>query len=431
MSEESKPPTPQQLDRAVGLSGAALLGLGSILGTGVFVSLTIVADLAAEWTVLAILIAGVLAVCNGLSSAQLASAHPVSGGAYEYGYRYLNPAAGFTAGWMFLIAKSASAATAALGIAHYINAVLPADREVCPILTGVAIVIVMTAIVLGGLRRSTQLNAVLVSLTLIALGVFVVKTNPLLVGVATEPVSQSGENSITASATSFPFARFFEACALAFVAFTGYGRVATMGEEIRNPTRNIPLAVILTLALTVTLYVAVGWSLMSANSGARSLIEHPGIGNGTLQSLIAIGALLAMLGVLLNLILGLSRVLLAMARRGDVPRGLAVLNSAGTSPNRCVIAVGVLVAGLCGLGQVHVTWSLSAFTVLVYYATANLCALKQPQDERRYPPAISVVGCIACCSLAIWVEPFAWITGLALIAVGLIWHSFRQSRRDD
>jgi APA family basic amino acid/polyamine antiporter len=421
MTEESSPSASQQLQRTVGLPGAVLLGLGSILGTGVFVSLTMVADLAADWTVLAILVAGALAVCNGLSSAQLAAAHPISGGTYEYGYRYLNPAAGFTAGWMFLVAKSASAATAALGIAHYINAILPSDREVCPILTGAIIVIFMTAFVLGGLKRSTRLNAILVSLTLAALTVFVINANPIA-------VSETAERS---SSNEFSYRHFFEACALAFVAFTGYGRVATMGEEIRDPARNIPLAILLTLTLTVMLYAAVGWSLSSSGPGVHSLVEHPALASSrVLQTLVAIGAMLAMLGVLLNLILGLSRVLLAMARRRDVPQGLAVLNSTGTSPNRCVIAIGILIAGLCALGDIRMTWSLSAFTVLVYYATANLCAIMQPPAERRYPRGIPIVGFVVCCSLAVWVEQLAWITGLTLIVIGLFWHCLRRRLND-
>ena len=419
-------PSPTQLHRTVGLSGAALLGLGSILGTGVFVSLTLVVELAGQWSGLAILVAGFLAVCNGLSSAQLAAAHPVSGGTYEYGYRYLNPTLGFTAGWMFLVAKSASAATAALGVAHYLNSLLPNDREVCPILTGVIVVAVMAIFVLGGLLRSTRINAVLVTLTLCSLIWFVVQVNFSTDVINNENPSPAAINSNAVAGESkavpFSFSRFFEACALAFVAFTGYGRVATMGEEIRDPARNISRAIIMTLIVTVVIYGLVGWSLMSSGAGVRSLVEHPTlVAQPVTRFVIAVGATLAMLGVLLNLLLGLSRVLLAMARRGDVPRSLAVLNSNGTSPQRCVIVVAIFVAGLCGLGKMQTTWSLSAFTVLVYYATANLCALKQPDAERRFPRSVSVAGAFICCSLAIWVDTFAWAAGLVLIAVGLLW----------
>ena len=117
--EESTPP-PAALARVVGLWGAVWMGLGSILGTGVFVSLGIATGVVGSGVVLAVALAALVATANGLSSAQLAAAHPVSGGTYEYGHRLVNPVAGFTAGWMFLAAKSASAATAALGCAGYL-----------------------------------------------------------------------------------------------------------------------------------------------------------------------------------------------------------------------------------------------------------------------------------------------------------------------
>ena len=163
---------PQQLKRVVGLPGAVTLGLGSILGTGVFVSLLFAVQLAGEWAVLSVAIAAGLAVCNGLSSAQLAASHPVSGGAYEYGYRFLNPTLGFNAGWMFLIAKGSSAATAALAFGECVRQVVPAANNVdVRILAGATIAIV-TALVLSGLRRSVRVNAVIVSVVLLALGAF-------------------------------------------------------------------------------------------------------------------------------------------------------------------------------------------------------------------------------------------------------------------
>ena len=107
------------LARVVGTPGAILLGLGSIVGTGAFVSIGIAAGVAGPSVVVATALAALLAACNGLSSAQLAADHPVSGGSYEYGYKHVSPRVGFMAGWMFLSAKSASAATAALGLAGY------------------------------------------------------------------------------------------------------------------------------------------------------------------------------------------------------------------------------------------------------------------------------------------------------------------------
>ncbi|MEO1560766.1 MAG: amino acid permease, partial [Cyanobacteria bacterium J06632_19] len=136
--------------------------------------------------------------------------------------------------------------------------------------------------------------------------------------------------------------------------------------------------------------------------------------------ILAIGAIFAMLGVLLNLILGLSRVLLAMGRRGDMPRIFARLNQSGTTPIPAVIAVSTIISVLVLIGNVKTTWSFSAFTVLIYYSVTNLAAFCLPSQERLYPSFLSIFGLSACMFLAFWVEPFIWQVGLALIIAGLI-----------
>ena len=171
---------PREMKRELGVFAATLLGLGSILGTGVFVSIGIAAGVAGPAVLLAIVLAGLVALCNALSSAQLAASHPVSGGTYEYGYEYLHPSLGFAAGWMFLCAKTASAATAALGFAGYLLHLLGAPAG--PWLRGVgsAAAVVLTLVVLGGMRRSSATNTAVVPVTVLALGAFVVAGLPAL-----------------------------------------------------------------------------------------------------------------------------------------------------------------------------------------------------------------------------------------------------------
>ncbi|MDX1585074.1 MAG: amino acid permease, partial [Thermoanaerobaculia bacterium] len=177
------------LDRVLGIPGAVLMGLGSILGTGIFVSIGVAAGIAGPAVVLAVALAAVVATFNGLSSAQLAANHPVSGGTYEYGYRYLNPSLGFTAGWMFLCAKSASAATAALGFAGYLLTALGHTEMTLRIAVALGIVALLTAVVAGGMRRSNRANAVIVSLTLLGLLAFILAGTPKSFETGTEPFS--------------------------------------------------------------------------------------------------------------------------------------------------------------------------------------------------------------------------------------------------
>lgn len=387
------------LKRELGLFDAVMLGLGSILGTGVFVSIAIGVGIAGPGVVLAIAMAGCVATCNALSSAQLAASHPKAGGTYEYGYTYLTPALGFTAGWTFLIAKSASAATAALGFAAYLASLLIVDdARRLPI--ALAAVVVLTVLVLSGLRRSSTTNIVIVSVTIVSLLWFIIAMMP----------RAGGFNEITQ--TSGP--NLLHATALMFVAYTGYGRIATLGEEVKDPARTIPRAIIVTLVVSALLYIGVAATGHRALGGGAAALADALRGRGAW--VMTIGAVAAMLGVLLNLILGLSRVLLAMGRRRDMPAQTANLRVA-------IVVVGAIIAALVCIGDVKTTWSFSAFTVLIYYAITNLACLRLPREHRLYPRAFAWCGLVACAGLAFMVERDVWVIGLSLIALGLIWHA--------
>ena len=427
MSDSSK----QQhapLKRQVGLWGAVFMGLGAMVGTGVFVSIGIAAGLAGPAVILAVALAAVVAACNGLSSAQLAAAHPVSGGTYEYGYQYLTPRLGFTAGGMFLIAKSASAATAALGAAWYIADL--ARRFDLPWRPGlelaIGIVVALTSIVLLGIRRSNTVNICIVAITLIALVTFVAAGLPIV-----------ADNWQTRLTPFFPggWSGTFHATALMFVAYTGYGRIATLGEEVREPGKTIPRAVITTMIVTAVLYGCVATIIAMAiepedwgMAGGLSFIAPMNDVSGYVL-LMVVGAVTAMLGVLLNLILGLSRVLLAMGRRRDMPSVFARVSLKDHSPTWSVAGVGVIVLSITLIGDIKLAWSFSAFTVLVYYSITNLAALKMPDELRRYPRWVAVFGLAACLFLAFQVDARTWQIGLGLILVGLGWHTVARGRR--
>jgi basic amino acid/polyamine antiporter, APA family len=424
----------RRLTRVVGVPGAVLMGLGSILGTGIFVSIGIAAGVTGPSVVIAVAVAALVATFNGLSSAQLAASHPVSGGTYEYGYRYLNPTLGFTAGWMFLSAKSASAATAALGFAGYVLTAFEITGTTAIVAGALAAVVVLTVVVASGMRRSNLTNAIIVSFTLLALAAFVIAGAPAALDRASvnlDGLLDGGGDGIRG---------LLHATALMFVAYTGYGRIATLGEEIREPERNIPRAIVITLLVTMTLYAAVALvavaavgapAMAAATEAAAAPLEVVArtFGASWVAWVIAAGAVTAMLGVLLNLLLGLSRVLLAMSRRGDMPTALARLDGDEGSPRRAVVVVGVIIAALAATGSVKTTWSFSAFTVLVYYALTNLAALRLPAEHRLYPRWVSAAGLISCLGLAFWVEREVWLAGLALIAAGLVWHRIARRRQ--
>jgi basic amino acid/polyamine antiporter, APA family len=425
-----------ELRRDVGLAGAVLLGLGSMVGTGVFVSVAIAAGVAGPSVIAATAIAALIATANGLSSAQLASAHPVSGGTYEYGYVLISPAFGFTAGWMFMLAKSASAATAALGLSGYLLDVLGGAGSGAHVPLAVAGAVGVTAFVAGGIRRSNQGNAVVVGLALLGLLLLVVFALPVALSEGTgrlRPFLPTGSDGGGIQG-------LLHGSALMFVAFTGYGRIATLGEEVRDPRRVIPRAILSTVTIATLLYLGVavaGVGVLGADAfgaaaertaapleAVAAALELP-----WLAWVLGVSAVAAMAGVLLNLVLGLSRVLLAMARRGDAPGFLARIDERRASPVASVWACGVVIAALALVGDVRTTWSFSALTVLIYYAITNVAALRLPDDQRLFPQWIPAAGLVGCLGLAFWVERTVWLVGLALLGVGLAGRAVARRRR--
>lgn len=381
----------QLLKRELGLGGAIVTGLGSIVGTGAFVAIGVAAGMWGDSVFWAIPLAAFVAVFNGLSSAFLAGRYPVAGGTYEYGYQALNPWLGFSAGWLFLLAKTASAATAALGVALYLRA----ESPVVPVVAVVGV----AAMVLAGLRRTAWLNVVLVSVSAGAIAWFA--TTSLFVRSEGSIVPESIELGVLPAGIAF-----------LFVAFTGYGRIATLGEEVTAPEVTIPRAVVITLAISAVLYMLV------EIGGRASGGEFWGRDGGIVEvggAVVAIGAIAAMLGVLVNLILGLSRVWLAMGRRGDMPAGLARLDRR-SQPATAIIVSSALVAALTLLGDISLAWSFSAMTVLLYYGLTNLSALAL---SRRRPTAW--LGLASCLFLSFFVPLGVWLAGVALLVFGLLW----------
>ena len=385
--------THELLRRELGLPGAIVTGLGSILGTGAFVAIGLASELWGDAVLWAVPLAALVAMFNGLSSAFLAGMFPVAGGTYEYGYRTTGPWLGFSAGWLFLLAKTASAATAALGVSRYLGIEGP--------LVPVGAVALVTALVFAGIRRTATVNGILVLITVSAILWF-----------AWQGVSD-GQGAVIVLGSPVTNEGVLAATAFLFVAYTGYGRIATLGEEVRDPARVIPRAVIITLLIAAFLYTAVelgGRAWGGENWGG--LLQ---LGSVLDLSFFRFGAITAMLGVLLNLILGLSRVWLAMGRRRDMPAPLARLDSR-SEPTISVLLTGVLVAVVTLIGDIGLAWSFSAMTVLLYYAATNVSALAL--DKRR---VTAWLGLASCVFLSFFVPPTVWLAGVVLVGFGWLW----------
>ena len=406
------------LARALGTRDAVVIGLGSMVGAGVFTAIGPAAAAAGDWLLVALAVAGAVALCNAMSSAWLAARHPESGGAYVYGRRQLSHFWGFLAGWAFLVGKLASCAAMAFTIGVYL---WPEQAR----LLAIAAVAVLVAINYAGIERTAAATRVLLAATLACLAVTVVA----LLGGGGHAAPLPGVG--TGSAAGIP-----EAAAFLFFAFAGYARIATLGEEVRDPARTIPRAIPLALGLALLIYLmvaiaalwAVGPGVLAASRAPLATAVEAGSLSG-LTPVVRAGAAIASVGVLLALIAGISRTGFAMARGGDLPQGLARIHPRFRTPYRAEVVVGLLVAGAVAFGDLRGVIGFSSFAVLGYYAIANASALTLPRGHApgsRVLPAAGILGCIALAMALPW-QTIA--QGAAVLAAGALVFAVRARAR--
>jgi basic amino acid/polyamine antiporter, APA family len=404
------PATASGLRRTLGLADAVGIGVGAIVGAGIFVVTGIAAEAAGPALLLALVLAGIAATANALSSAQLAAAYPQSGGTYEYGYRTWHPWAGYTAGWMFLSSKTAAAGTVAIGMGAYLDLLVPGvpGRAL-----SVGAVVVFTALNWFGIRRTSTVNLLIVGVSVSVLLAFTAAGFMAMDVANFRPFAPAGVPGV------------MEGAALIFFAYTGYARIATLGEEVREPARTIPRAIIITVAFATTLYLLVAAAAIGAagvaglsGTGAPLAEAMRVAGRPALVPVVALGAMAAMLGVLLSQLLGLSRMAFAMARRGDLPRGLAHVSDRTGAPSYAVLAVGAAAVAVAALGELRPITAAAAFAILVYYGIANISALRMPADKKLFPDVVPMVGLLACGALAFSLDARTLIAGAVLLAAG-------------
>ncbi|MCE3555312.1 APC family permease [Pseudonocardia sp. RS11V-5] len=400
------------LQRRLGTLDATVIGLGSMIGAGVFAAFAPAAAAAGSALLVGLALAAVVAWCNATSSAQLAARYPRSGGTYVYGRERLGPWWGFVAGWGFVIGKTASCAAMALTAAAYL--VPPAWQRPVAVLA----VVVVTGVNLAGVTRTARLTRVLVALVLLALGAI------LVTAVVRGPLHPVGP--VVGRTGVYGV---LQAAGLLFFAFAGYARVATLGEEVRDPERTIPRAITLALSGAVVVYAAVGVVLLLVLGPSRLAASSAPLAE-VLPSgaawIAAVGGALASLGALLGLVAGVGRTVLAMAREADLPAPLAAVDARRSVPQRAEITVAVVVAALVCTVDLRGAIGFSSFGVLLYYFVANLSAVGQPRPERRYPRAFPVVGMVGCAVLAATLPWQSVAVGVAVVVVGVGYRWWRS-----
>jgi APA family basic amino acid/polyamine antiporter len=411
------------LERRLGTADAVVVGLGAMLGAGVFAALGPAAAAAGSLLLLSLAVAAVVAACNGLSSAALAARHPASGGTYVYARERLGPGWGWQAGWAFVVGKTASCAAMALVFGSY--AVPAAPRA-----AAAGAVLVLTAVLLGGIGQTLRVTRVLVAVVLAALGLVVVCA-------LTGGTASTAGLTVTAGITP---GGVLEAAGLLFFAFAGYARITTLGEEVRDPERTIPRAVPLALGLVLALYAVVAVAALAAVGPAGLATAEAPLAavveagdRSALAPLVRAGAAVAALGVLLSLLAGVGRTVLAMGRTGDLPTGLAAVSVRTRVPYRAQLAVSAVVLAVVLTVDVRGAIGFSSLAVLGYYAITNAAALRLRPEERRLPPAVAAAGLAGCLLLGLSLPAGSVLSGILVLAVGALAGAARRAtlrRRD-
>ncbi|TDB97158.1 APC family permease [Actinomadura sp. 7K534] len=425
---ESGPPEPGAPDRLVrrlGTGDAVVIGLGSMIGAGVFTVYGPAAAAAGTGLLLGLALAAVVAYCNAVASAQLAAAYPTSGGTYVYGRERLGHWWGFAAGWGFVVGKTASCAAMALTFAAY---AVPGP-EWARRAAAIAAVAGLAALNYHGVTRTALATRVLVATSLTALAAVVIA---IIAGGGGDADGLGGWSALGTGGVH----GVLQAAGLLFFAFAGYARIATLGEEVRDPRRTIPRAIPIALFLAVAVYAAVGAAVLAALgpdrlAGATAPLTAAveAAGAGALTPAVRAGAALAALGALLALIAGIGRTGLAMARNRDLPGRLAAVHPRHRVPHRAEIAVAAAVGALVAVADLREVIGFSSFGVLVYYAIANAAAFTQPASDRRWPRALNVLGAAGCLTLAVTLPWSSVLGATAMFAIGLVGRKIVLVRR--
>lgn len=400
-----------RLARRLGTADAVLIGLGSMIGAGVFAAVGPAARSAGGALLYSLVFAGAIAYLNATSSAQLAALYPASGGTYVYGRERLGVFWGYLAGWGFVVGKMASCAAMALTFGSYTYA--PLARPLA-----VGAVIVLTAVNYRGVTKTAGLTRLIVAVvvgTLLAIAVGSLTGADLRVGEVVEDLSRPSALGI------------FQAGGLLFFAFAGYARIATLGEEVTDPATTIPRAIPIALWIALALYLIVEAAALLA-VGPAAVARSPApladaVSAGRLPWLSPMargGAAIASLGVLLSLLAGISRTVFAMASNGEMPRAFAGVHPRFLVPHRAEVAIGAVVAALAVFTDLRGAIGFSSFSILVYYAITNSAAWTLARSERRWPRAFAGTGIAGCLLLAFTLPRASVAAGAGVLCLGAI-----------
>ncbi len=416
------------LKRTLNLLDATSVGIGAIIGAGIFVVLGIAIGYAGPSIIFSIIIAGIVASFTAFSFAELGSAIPKEGGAYQYAFELISPFAGFLVGCLWLFAQIVAGAAISLGFASYFVAIFPGFSVK---IVAVLAALVLTGLNLVGIKQSTTINNVLVIIKIAILGSFIgfglFQTHP-------QNLLQFGPNGIFG---------VLQGAGFIFFAYLGFGRIAALGEEVKNPERNVPLAILIALIVSIVIYVLTAFTATGlldyrtlAQSGSPLAEASKATGNLTLVAAISVGALIATVSVLLTNLIGLSRIAYAMSRNGQLPKSISKVSSRFGTPYVSVLVMGALLTVLAFALDLKQAAAITSFALLATHVIVNLSAIrlrkKMPSSATKFRvpffPLIPTLGLLSCVILMFSLPQESWVAAAAVVALSAVLYLLRRKQ---
>jgi len=417
-----------ELKRTLNLFDAISIGIGAIVGAGIFVVVGIAIGYAGPAIVISMIIAAIVASFTAFGFAELGSAIPKQGGVYAFAYEIVSPSAGFIVGYLWLFAQTVAGAAISLGFAGYFVAMFP----FLP-LKAVAVLIVsaLTALNLVGIKQSAMVNNALVLTKIAIICLFIALGLPRMSLANYSPFAPNG------------FFGILQGAGFIFFAFLGFGRIAMLGEEVRNPNRTLPLSILLSFATSAVIYVLAGLTTaglqdyrLLAQSNSPIADAAGAVGVPVLVGVVSFGALIATVSVLLTTLIGLSRVSFAMARNGQIPKSVARIHPRFGTPYVAVLIMGALMAILALAFDLRQTAAITSFSILSTHVVLNYCAIRV---RRRMPdvksfkaplyPLIPSLGVVSCLILLLSLPLESWLVSIVVVAVLIFWLVVKRSIR--
>ncbi len=415
-----KPTRQAELKRSLGLFDATAISVGAIVGAGIFVVTGITAGYAGSALIISMLIAALISSFTALSFAELTAWLPKEGSVYEFGHQLISPFAGFLSGWMWMLSNTFSGAAVSLGFANYFANWIP---MLPPQAVAACLCIGFTALNFIGIRESAILNNLLVTAKLAILAFFCIfglfHTN---------------------AANFTPFSPFgtgvFTGAFYIFFAYGGFGRVAVVAEEVKDAKKNVPKAILLSLAMSTIFYVAVGLVAVGL-VGAPTLA---GSSSPLSQAMSITGSPIAVRIVSIrrapcnrkraaHINLRSLKNGLCDGQRKRSAQQLTRLHAKFKTPYYAIWITGIIMALLALFFDLSSVIAVSTFAMLFYYASANISTLRLKAEQRKYPKIIPILGTATCILLLVFIvfaSMQSWLIGIASLLAGAIYYVTKQ-----